>query len=378
MKTDIVMPKARSTGLDRLLKDGLGRDLSAATVFFHEAVAERLGLSVTDHKTLDLAARSQENGTVTPGRLAELTGLTTGAITGVLDRLEKAGFIKREKDPSDRRQVVVRLLPSRMHELARIFEPYLKKWEELCSHYDDRELTLIADYLERAIEITRSETERVRAEARGTEEASWSETREASAPLGGARHGRLELSRGGSNFAIASLPEAELLFRARFEGEVPKIRTRSGHVVIEYVRSALRFLEFRSHTAEIALAKNIPWAIAIRGGASAVRIDARALTIDSIEIAGGASDIDVRLGRASGTAAVRIAGGANNIRVTRPPSVPARVEIAGSASALVIDTLRLGSVGGETDWQSPDYAKATDRFHVEVHGGASNLSVVTE
>jgi DNA-binding MarR family transcriptional regulator len=366
------------SALERLLNDGLGRELSASMVFFHEAVAERLGLSVTDQKTLDLAARSQEDGRVTPGKLAELTGLTTGAITGVLDRLEKSGFIKREKDPSDRRQVVVRLLPARMHELARIFEPYAKKWEALCAEYDEEELTLIADYLERAIALTKAEAERVRAEARGTEEASWSETREASAPLGEVSRGRLELSRGASNFAVNASSDAEHLFRARFEGEVPKIRTRSGHVVIEYARSALRFLEFRRHTAEIALAKSIPWAIAIRGGASEVRVDARALAIEALEIAGGASDIDLRLGRAAKTAPIRISGGANNIRITRPPNVPAKVEIAGGASSLVIDTLRLGSVGGETEWQSPDYAKATDRFEIEVNGGASNVSVVTE
>lgn len=70
--------------------------LSTRTVFFHQAVAHHLGLHVTDHKCLDLVL---EEGRVTAGRLAEWTGLTTGAITSVINRLEKAGFVRRVKDP---------------------------------------------------------------------------------------------------------------------------------------------------------------------------------------------------------------------------------------------------------------------------------------
>src|SRR5690349_6128631 len=88
------------------LGEEFGRELSARTVLFHQAVAERLGIGSTDHKCLDIAARASTDQPLTAGQLAELTGLTTGAITGVLDRLEKAGFIRREKHPHDRRQVV--------------------------------------------------------------------------------------------------------------------------------------------------------------------------------------------------------------------------------------------------------------------------------
>jgi DNA-binding MarR family transcriptional regulator len=68
----------------------VGRELSARTVLFHQAVADRLGIGITDHKCLDIAHRAAKGQTLTAGRLAEETGLTTGAITGVLDRLEKA------------------------------------------------------------------------------------------------------------------------------------------------------------------------------------------------------------------------------------------------------------------------------------------------
>src|SRR5262245_29900394 len=80
------------------------RQLSVATIMFHQAIADRLGMNVTDHKCADLLER---NGPMTAGELAEQTGLTTGAITGVIDRLEQAGFVRRAPDPGDRRRVIV-------------------------------------------------------------------------------------------------------------------------------------------------------------------------------------------------------------------------------------------------------------------------------
>src|SRR5437762_3613220 len=79
------------------------RALSAQAAAYYEALAERLGLNAPDLRSLELL--SVEAG-LTPGRLAELTGLTTGAITGVLDRLEKAGLVKREPDAQDRRRIL--------------------------------------------------------------------------------------------------------------------------------------------------------------------------------------------------------------------------------------------------------------------------------
>src|SRR5262245_4409010 len=80
------------------------RQLSTATILFHQAIADRLGLNVTDHKCADILLRT---GPVTAGELARQTGLTTGAITGVIDRLEKAGFVRRIRDADDRRRVIV-------------------------------------------------------------------------------------------------------------------------------------------------------------------------------------------------------------------------------------------------------------------------------
>ena len=98
-----------------------GRRLSTATIMFHQAIADRLGLNVTDHKCIDLLLLK---GPQTAGELAAQTGLTTGAITAVIDRLEKAGFAHRQDDPRDRRRVIVEVIPKRVGEIARLFEPF--------------------------------------------------------------------------------------------------------------------------------------------------------------------------------------------------------------------------------------------------------------
>src|ERR671936_1321222 len=80
------------------------KEMSIETIMFHEAVADVLGLHITDHKCLDLIYRF---GAMPAGRLAELTGLTTGAVTGIIDRLEKAGYVRRTNDPKDRRRTII-------------------------------------------------------------------------------------------------------------------------------------------------------------------------------------------------------------------------------------------------------------------------------
>jgi DNA-binding MarR family transcriptional regulator len=87
----------------------LGRETSTLTVLRHARIAEKMGLSGTDHKALDLVRQAE--GALTAGRIAELTGLSTGAVTGVIDRLEKAGFVRRVRDLQDRRKVLVEIAP---------------------------------------------------------------------------------------------------------------------------------------------------------------------------------------------------------------------------------------------------------------------------
>jgi DNA-binding MarR family transcriptional regulator len=136
------------------------RRLSGETVFFHQGIAERLGLHPTDHKCLDLLT---ETGPITAGRLAELTGLTTGAITGVIDRQERAGFVRREDDPDDRRRVIIQPVPEREPEVSRLFESLARAMSELCDRYSEEELALILDFVLRSRAVLHEEAARLRA-----------------------------------------------------------------------------------------------------------------------------------------------------------------------------------------------------------------------
>jgi DNA-binding MarR family transcriptional regulator len=139
----------------------LGRQLSAATIMFHQAVADRFGLNPTDHKCMDLLFTK---GPMTAGELADVTGLTTGAITGVIDRLEGVGFVRREDDPNDRRRVIVRVVPRRHQEVGRLFKHLAAATAALSTRYSDAELATILDFMTRSQEALHEATLKLRAE----------------------------------------------------------------------------------------------------------------------------------------------------------------------------------------------------------------------
>src|SRR5947199_2981163 len=104
------------------------------------AAADKIGINATDLNCLNILSFS---GHMTAGELARATGLTTASITGVVDRLEEAGFVTRERDPRDRRRVVVQIdLRRAMKDVGTIFAPMLRSWRELKARYSDDEVPL--------------------------------------------------------------------------------------------------------------------------------------------------------------------------------------------------------------------------------------------
>jgi DNA-binding MarR family transcriptional regulator len=135
------------------------RRMSTRSVLLHAAVADKLGLNPSDHKCADVLR--EQPGPITAGRLAELTGLSTGAITGVLDRLERAGFVARDQDPNDRRRVVIRCTPERAPDLRPLFMPLRDGTIASCSRYTDRELRLILDFMQSTELVVQEHMERL-------------------------------------------------------------------------------------------------------------------------------------------------------------------------------------------------------------------------
>jgi DNA-binding MarR family transcriptional regulator len=134
----------------------LGRKMSTQTVFLHQALAQTAGLNATDTKCIDLILRAPD-GRVTAGWLSDMTGLTTGAITHILDRLDKRGFIHRIRDTHDRRKVFIEVRPQSLAPLIPKYEAIGKAYMALVEKYNDTELQLICDYLEKTSEISEQE-----------------------------------------------------------------------------------------------------------------------------------------------------------------------------------------------------------------------------
>ena len=135
------------------------RETSTVTILFHQAIADRLGMNVTDHKCAGILARS---GPITAGELARRTGLTTGAITGVIDRLEQAGFARRARDSSDRRRVIIEPDPKRIErKIVPLFDSMSRAAARLFDSYTAEELTLILDFSVRARAIAEEETRKL-------------------------------------------------------------------------------------------------------------------------------------------------------------------------------------------------------------------------
>jgi DNA-binding MarR family transcriptional regulator len=125
----------------------LMRRHSTATVLFHNAMAERLGLGPSDHKCLDLML--QHEG-MTGSRLAAITGLTTGAITGVVNRLEKANYIRRRPDPADGRRQRLEPVPERIAEVAELFTENGPSLDDLVAGMDSDQIAAVIAFISRA------------------------------------------------------------------------------------------------------------------------------------------------------------------------------------------------------------------------------------
>jgi DNA-binding MarR family transcriptional regulator len=141
----------RVTPRDRLLigLDEALRKVGAQAVLISDLVATRVGINSTDLECLDLL---QLNGPITAGQMSARSGLTSGATTAMIDRLERAGYVRRRRDADDRRVVKLEVLAHCGSHIAPLYEPIQKDLEKLHARYSNRELAIVVRYLTEALE----------------------------------------------------------------------------------------------------------------------------------------------------------------------------------------------------------------------------------
>jgi DNA-binding MarR family transcriptional regulator len=356
----------------RALLRGLARTATQHALF-SQALATHLGIGATD---LDCLALLYDIGPATPGQLAETLRLTTGALTGVVDRLVAAGFVQRDSDPDDRRRVIVRPIPERAADFDAAQASLLAAVERSLHSASSADLQRLLDFHEQIANLLQRETARIRRDASSDNAPSGF-----SAPLGDLEAGVLEFASGAAGVRIASLDpssggeDATPLYTAHFEGLQPGVRLQSGTVSFRYRRIGPFEWGRAKHSGVVQLNASIPWSIVLRGGASAIVLDAARLLLRELKIGGGVNKVDVCLPAPSGTVNVSLDGGVSRVQIQRPAGVAAQLRVHGGANRLDFDERRFGAIGGDAVLASPEWDAATDRYAFEIRGGASRLSV---
>ncbi len=356
-------------------------DLAAGRAAYGARVAERQGLAGTDVEVLRLLA---EDGAMTVGRIGELTALTTGATTRMVDRLEQAGFVRRIPDAADRRRVIVEPVAERASAVVDAFAPLEAAGRAALAALDTMTLDGLRTYLVACVAATDFDA----SEPDGADTAPIGDA-SVGAPVASAVAGRLVFVTGAPAVTIRGAADlgAEL-YRARFRGAIPSARVRDGIVTICYPRFAWfdwrarvgdQLLSASAHwkrdTTEIVLNAGLPWFVDMRG-ATSVTADLRGVRLSGFDLRGGAGNLVLALGHPVGAVRIRVRGGVSDIAVTRPSDVPAVLAMRGGYREATLD--------GDAVWTSgrtagristPGAEAAADRFEIEVSGGANKVIV---
>lgn len=155
------MASKREELLDALIQE-MPWYVSAATRY-QIAVADQLGMPLTDVHAIGALL---EIGPAGVRRLADLMGMTTGAVTRLVDRLERAGYVSRSTDPADRRRVVVQVVPERIADIGRYYEPIGERWQQQVSGYTDAQLKFLLEFLRQGRSDAQVETTTLRTQGR--------------------------------------------------------------------------------------------------------------------------------------------------------------------------------------------------------------------
>ncbi len=372
-----------------MMNDNAAIRQAVRTVAFDDALAEHLGLNPTDLRCFELAIADPD---LTPSRLAELAGLTTGAVTGVVDRLERAGYVVRRPDPGDRRSVTIAPVPARASEVGDALAPLTAAIDALLGACSPEQRDAIGGFLDASARAVEEETARLRVGTRGGFVGN-----RFTAPLAGATRGRLVFTSGAPRLALNIAPlgpranariiaetsasrlefngaaPADDLVLGTFDGPRPDVRASGGLVTIRYRRQPTA--AFSTRKARIALNGTIPWTIELDGGITDLTGTLEAIVLERLDVEGGANHVRLELPRPVGTSTVRIGGVVSSAQFSRPTGIPVAVRMAGGVAHLRVDGGRREQVAGQRRFVGPGFAESPDRYELEVLGGASELTV---
>jgi DNA-binding MarR family transcriptional regulator len=141
---------------------GALRAASAELMRLNHAVSRRVGVAAIDLEVMDLLG---QRGPLSPGELATVSGVTPATMTGILDRLERDGWVRRARDDPDRRRVTIQVMPGRVPALANEFRGMQSRLQDVCADYSDGQLEIITDFLERVSESGAGATLELRTES---------------------------------------------------------------------------------------------------------------------------------------------------------------------------------------------------------------------
>jgi len=344
------------------------RRLASDVVDAHQHHAEMLGLSSNELRGLELIAAE---GETTAGRLATALRLTTGAVTGVVDRLEQRGLVRRRTDPEDRRRILVALGEGARGQLAGVPDPLAAAVGDLLAVAEPDRLATV-DRLLSVLDLS------LRDELRRLDEhhAAAGPGGPLAVGSGPVSHASLVIASGLNNVTLESAPISELC-RADFgTGRDVELKESGGTVTL----ASSRRLLFGGWLGpgEVTLQAGLRWSIEVAGGGNRWSADLTGVAVESLTLRGGGSRIAIALPEPRGTVPLEIGGGVSRCELRMPAGSALRLTTRGGASKLRIGDVQLGAVGGHLEWQSPEYATSTDRYHLTVGGGADRLEILYE
>jgi DNA-binding MarR family transcriptional regulator len=368
------------------VKSSVARLASSAALFV-DAFAERIGLNPTDLRCLQVVV---DRPGVTASELGDRSALTSGAVTGVLDRLERAGLVERVADPADRRRTHVRALPKGEAAVSGISDALASGVDAVLAPLDQRQAAAVRGFVEGLPAVLEREAMRMRAEQRGATVGEMF-----SVPLDGARAGRLRLASGAprvslraaplgpsaearmvaelshSNLVLHAIGDPGVLCRASFEGPLPEVHSRDGVVDVRYKRR----LEWRDRVARVGLSAAIPWDLELSGGFSSVACELQDAWLRTFELSGGVDRLHLRLPAPRGVVGVRVSGSSADVTLQVPVGTAARLSLSGGAQLVRFVDQAMRQVHGRLRLETRDAAAAPDRYDIDLSGGVRDLTV---